>query len=795
MNARILLAVVLAGSVVGVPPAGAAAVDPYGGPIIAAAMSTMMSDPAQSLMLARRVAMTTTDPLDQARARWLQGEALSRLGRSAEARPLLEAALDTVRRIAPRNELLGNILLSRGWIEETSGAIAPALNDFQQAYGLLRELGEARSEAKALQNIAGIYQDAGDNERALRYYSEASEVYHDDPSFSVAAHNNVGESLRLLGRYGEAEHQFVQALLLAAKNSPALQTNVLTNLAWTRLLNGNVVGASTDAKRALALSVRSGAAEEQPFIFGVLAMIAERRGDLPNASRLISRTFAGLDPTATPLPYRVFHQLAADIYARTGRSDLAFAHLTAFKRLDDGVRALAASTNASLMAAQFDFSNQNLRITQLQANRARLHELVLVLAVVAVSIISALLSLGLLSLGRSRNRVRAANGQLSEANRSLELALKVKSDFLAMTSHEIRTPLNGILGMTQVLLADGATAGPLRTRVQVIHSAGETMRALVDDILDLSKMETGMLVVARSPLRLPLLLEEIANLWQGQAEAKQLDLVLDARDCPPLIDEDGDRLRQVLTNLLSNAMKFTDRGGVTLSAGVQSGSAGEELHIAVRDTGIGIAPEQHDLVFEKFTQADASTSRSYGGTGLGLAICRNIAHALDGRIELASELGSGSTFTLVLPSRRIEQAPAAAPEADREQEQAKLLVLEPNALNQRVMTKALASTGVVSCVTTGAMVLEALDRVRFDHLVLQGAAVSLAELDLSASLERIIRHAEGRNCAVTVMLGPDDGVAPDRLYGAQLLMKPVSGDRLRAAVEVAWRTGPVRTAA
>ena len=737
---------------------------------IAATKGVMMEDPGKALSLARHAETVAaalpagrTAALGMARAQWLQGEALSRLDRGNRALPILEKALATVVKVAPTDRLHGDLLLSRGWVEETKSAIAPALTDFQHAFTLYRAAGEQRGQAKALQNIAGIYQDAGDNARSLRYYAQATEVYHGDPAFAIAAYNNVGETLRLLGRYRAAEAQYGKALAAAREaGSPLLQANILTNMATTRLLAGDLPEAEKLANRALALTRSREAADERPFALGVLAEVAMKRGDVARAQNLIGRTFAGVDLADSPLPYRDFHKAAANIYSRGGKPELALKHLRAWKRLDDNVRALAASTNAALMAARFDFSNQNLRIAQLQANRARLHEMVLRIVVGAVTLIAALMLAALLSLRRSRNQTRDANRQLTKA-------LRAKSDFLAMTSHEIRTPLNGILGMTQVMLADRSVDGPLRTKIQTVHGAGETMRALVDDILDLSKMETGKLAMNRAPVRLRELLREASTLWRAKAETKGLTFTLDIDHSPPLIEEDEDRLRQIVFNLLSNAVKFTEAGGVTLRA------TGEDarLAIAVEDTGIGIAPAQHEMIFEKFQQADQSTSRRYGGTGLGLAICRNLAEAMDGTITIESRAGEGATFTLALPLRALaleEGDPAGAEIAV-----APVLLLEPNPLTQRIVAKTLRDGfGEVEAASDADALLAALS-ARRTHLVLQAAAAGDRLID-------IVNAADGARIILLVASEDQIDEAALAARGVVLLRKPVAGDVLIAAV-------------
>lgn len=756
--------------------AGTASTSRADAEIEAAATAAMVTNPPHSLALARRLADTTRDPLTRARAQWLQGEALSRSGRLEDANRLLEQTLASLSRLPPDGALRGEILLTQGWIAESSGNVTDAFGHFLKAYAILGHTADKKGEAKALQAIAGIYQDAGDNARALRYYSQASAAYHGDPVFDIASHNNVAESLRMLGRYRQAQPHYLAALALAGgQRSPLLQVDILTNLAWAELLGGEMAEASRHARSALLLAQAPDARDELPAAQGMLAMIAARRSNWTGAAALMDQAFADTDLATTSLPFLPFHEAAATIYACNGRPDLAYRHLLAFKRLDDGRRALAASTNSALMAARFDFSNQDLRITQLQANRSRLHELVLLLVLLAVALVSSLMAFGLVSLRRSRNIQRAANAELSRVNGSLEAALRAKSDFLAVTSHEIRTPLNGILGMAQVLLADRATVGPLRSRIEVINGAGEVMRSLVDDILDLSKIEAGRLAVSPTQVALHDLLLSLACLWRARAEAKGLGLVLDLGNCPSFVEEDGDRLRQVLMNLLANAVKFTEAGGITLGVAVAATAAGEEIRFEVADTGIGIAPEQQERIFQSFEQADASTSRRYGGTGLGLAISRAVATALGGRLTVESAPREGSRFTLALPLRQVGPAAGqAVPQA--EGRNGGLLLVDPNPLGRRLLAKALRPhVDPVVMAETVTAALATLTGGRFSHMVMQAPPPGQ---EAAASLEQLVQAAVDAGTEMVVLAGPDDVIPGADRPGVLTLAKPVSAAHL-----------------
>ena len=265
---------------------------------------------------------------------------------------------------------------------------------------------------------------------------------------------------------------------------------------------------------------------------------------------------------------------------------------------------------------------------------------------------------------RKNREIEDARKSLQEKAEQLALTSKYKSEFLANMSHELRSPLNSLLLLAEQLRQnrDQNLSDKQLEMVKVMHGSGRDLLHLINDILDLSKIEAGSATLEIGDVALNTVAGDLDKSFRYQAQAKGLALTIDfAADLPAVLRTDGQRLKQVLTNLLSNAFKFTSKGSVALSARIahagwnpdSPGLAHAPLVIAfsVRDSGIGIAPDKKKLIFEAFQQADASTSRRYGGTGLGLAISREIARLLDGELDVESEEGVGSTFTFYLPQQ------------------------------------------------------------------------------------------------------------------------------------------------
>ncbi len=379
---------------------------------------------------------------------------------------------------------------------------------------------------------------------------------------------------------------------------------------------------------------------------------------------------------------------------------------------------------------------------------------------------------------------------LTRARRKAERAARAKSEFLANMSHEIRTPMNGVLGFAELTLQNELDPQQ-RRNVDLIVQSGRSMMLLLNDILDFSKIEAGQISIDKQALDLDATLEECAALHRPSAEKKGLELHFESDAGEPWVTTDGLRVRQIVLNLIANAVKFTEVGRITVSYRIE----GEQIIVEVLDTGIGISPKRLSSIFQPFTQGESNTARRFGGTGLGLSISRQLAELLGGTLDVESEPGRGSCFTLTLPFSKAQPLPEIEPAFDPAKPEhlprgTRILLAEDHDVNRLLVTEMLEQCGQdVSIAHDGneaiAMVLDAFLRGAPYDLVLMD--VQMPGCDGYAATRAIRGEGIGGDIlpiiALTANAFPED-ITAAREAGMQAhLAKPLELTKLAQALQ------------
>lgn len=727
-----------------------------------------------------------------------QKEALNQLSRAEE----LQLPEDSPSR--------GGLYYARARIFETLGDFGKAIEYYGLAHEVYIAANKPESQAIALGQIANVYLRADQYDQVLLYASRSLDLKSKRSASNMANLTNLGIALVGLDRLEQARGEFIKALEISREGKfPSHECYILAKLALLEIQRGDNEAAYLRIEEALVLSRSENMGDALNDVLVARAELELLAGDLDAAKSTIETMFTNVDLLQTANIWLHRHEAGYKVYEALGEIDLAFAHHKAFKRLDDEAKNLAADANNAILSAEFEFSQKELEIERLHANQlesdaalvsAGRQQARIIGAAVSTAVLSALSFLGwaYFSARKTARITRTLNSELSAKNKellssnaNLEKANHAKMEFLATTSHEVRTPLNAIIGLTDVILRAEHFYDKHRDYLEVINTSGKNLLQILDDILDVSRLEAGRMQVNLRPLNIAGCLLDVAELWRNAAEEKGLSYKIDIEQDIGSYLCDEKLLRQMLSNLLSNAIKFTHEGGIALSL---YKSTEKGLTFVVRDTGVGIDPENKKQIFDAFHQADSRSQRSFGGTGLGLAICKNIAAELGGEITVRSRAGKGSTFLVALPleksdkatdavSGNVDAAPKAS-EHDNELSVLRILIAEDNTANALVMCAMLeGQVADIEVVLNGEEAVRIIQERPFDAILMDKQMPVMDGIAATNAIRALPRPY----CDMPII-----GVTADLFSGVRtqciesgmdaFVAKPVHADKLKTAI-------------
>ncbi|XZF16505.1 tetratricopeptide repeat protein [Chitinophagaceae bacterium MMS25-I14] len=561
---------------------------------------------------------------------WLQGEYELGLDMLEQAHPIARQAKD--RRLEAR------ILNYYGNIYRDLGDLARALNYFENALEINEELGDEFAQSVNLTSISNLHYDLNDFDSALEYALRCLPIFEraHDTNRLITIYNTLGNIYFKQDQYGEALRYFEENLVLSEPDT-ASYVLTISGLGKVYYKMNDFTNAYKYLAQALEQSHDMGNAEVQIISHYYLGKLFMDEGNYQLSLDHLNASYTLADEYMRRHDMMSLHEALYMLFDKTGDIPKAFFHLKSYEQLKEDI------------------------FKQTTLNKLRNLQI--------------------------RQQIELAQKEKEVAERTAQL----KQQFMANMSHEIRTPMNAIVGMTRLLLSKAPQPRQMRY-LQAIQQSADNLLVIINDILDLSKIEAGKTVIEQIPFSIREVVQSMRDMLLLKAEEKSIDLRVYVEPViPPRLIGDPTRLSQILINLAGNAVKFTEKGFVAINARLAENKNGKYfINFEIMDTGIGIAADQADKIFESFTQAGTDTTRKFGGTGLGLTISKQLSNLMQGDIAVKSTLGKGTTFTVTIP---FEEADAQISEEEKKiisddamnrLTRAKLLLVEDNEFNRMV---------------------------------------------------------------------------------------------------------------
>jgi signal transduction histidine kinase/CheY-like chemotaxis protein len=631
----------------------------------------------------------------------------------------------------------------RGGAYQRLGDFPNALNDFLSLIKIGGQAGDKEPVAAGYYNAGNIYDEMGNLPEALKNYTLSEKIYSelgDRPSM-VRTYHGLGDIAYRQGDDSAALENYNLALDLCKKYTldNYEMSYAYRDISKVYLRSKNFKQALENCLASLKISEKLNNSYMQAIAYNTMGDVYEQQGQLADALKCQTQSLALAKETdARDLKMGIYQSLAT-INARLRNYSDAYKDKILYEQEYDSVYNRENERKVTGLQLHYDFSRQqdSLQVAQLKKDAITQQQIQRQKAFIGLGIAGfILLSALLFFVYQNYSNQRKATAAVEKARKRAEQSEKFKERFLANMSHEIRTPMNAVLGMSNLAL-DTSLNEKQRSYIKGIKRASEDLLIILDDILDLSKMEAGKMQLEKLPFNLRAQVENAMDILRFKANEKGLHFSsVVAENVPAVVIGDRARLNQILINLLGNAIKFTADGSVTLNVTCKGPVADNVANIqfSIRDTGIGITPQQQSKIFESFVQGESDTSRKFGGTGLGLAITKTLVEMLRGNIEVKSEPGMGSEFIFTIPylcgnEQDLNRAGENAKVDYSELSKLNILVAEDKELNQVVIKDTLENLlpGIrVEIAQNGKIAVEKLSQCNYDIVLMD---VHMPEMD------------------------------------------------------------------